>query len=297
MKRTLSFLLKLAVSAGLLFYLFRHTDFGLLWQSFKGVNFIFFGASVAVFFVFQLVSALRWQKTCQTLGFERAYAFFLRIYFIGIYFNTFLPGLLGGDLVRVFYLVKEGASKAVASLSVLYDRGFGLLAALFLLVLFLPGQGDFLPPPAQRSLFYLTAGGLLLSLALVFGARHLRERFSPELFHTLTAVTLPSNFGKLFCLGLMVQVLFCLHFFLLGESLGLDLPWPRYLLMVPLVGILASLPVSLGGFGVREGSLSYLLALLGYPKELGIALGFLAYGVMLIGGVVGGVLYLGKKAS
>ena len=297
MRKPLSFLLKLAVSAGLLFYLFRRTDLGLLWQSLKGVNLFSFGTSVVVFFLFQMASTLRWQKTCQALGFERAYPFFLRVYFIGIYFNTFLPGLLGGDLVRVFYLVKEGASKTVASFSVLYDRGFGLLAAMFLLTLFLPWQGDLLPPLAQRSLFYLTAGGLVLSLALAFGARHLRERLGQELFQTLTAVTLPPNFGRLFLLGLLVQVLFCLHFVFLGESLGLDLPWPRYFLMVPLVGILASLPVSLGGFGVREGSLSYLLALLGYPKELGIALGFLAYGAMLIGGVVGGVLYLGKKAS
>ncbi len=292
MKKTLSFFLKLAVSAGLLFYLFRHTDFRLLWQSFKQIKPSWFLLAILFFFAFQLLSTYRWYKIAEILGFKKNYLFFVRVYFIGVYFNTFLPGLLGGDIVRVFYLVKEGAAKSVASFSVLYDRGFGLLGALFLLIVFLPLEGAFLPPLAQRGLLFLSMAILAAVLVVVLFSRTLREKIGHELFQTLTAVAPPANFAKLFILGLLVQAFYNVHVYFLGLSLGLSLAWPKYFLIIPLMGILASLPVSLGGFGIREGTLSYFLQLLGYPKELGIALGFLIYGVMLLGGIIGGILYL-----
>jgi len=291
-KKALSFLLKLAVSAGLLYYLFRRTDFSLLWQSLKGLSWSWALLAVATFFVFQFISALRWQRINICLGFPKDYLYFCRIYFIGMYFNTFLPGLLGGDIVRVFYLVKDGAPKSVASFSVLYDRAFGFLGAMFLLLVFLPMEGDFLPPLARESLFFLSAGVLLTILFLVLFSKKLRERIGHELFQTLTSVAQPARFLELLLLGLAVQVLFNIHLIFLGRALGIDLAWSKFFLIVPLMGILASLPISLGGFGVREGTLSYFLELLGYPPELGIALGFLTYGVMLLGGAVGGFLYL-----
>jgi len=291
-KKTASFLLKLAVSAGLLYYLFRRTDFSLLWQSFKGLSWPWFWASVISFFVFQLVSTLRWQRIAKYLGFRKNFLFFGRLYFIGVYFNTFLPGLLGGDIVRVLYLVKAGASKSVASFSVFYDRAFGLLGAMLLLLVFLPLEGGFLPPLARQSLLLFSAGGLLGILILVLTSRLWREKIGHELFYTLTAVTPPLRFGELLAWGLAVQILYNIHLILLARSLGIEAEWSKFFLIIPLMGILASLPVSLGGFGIREGTLSYFLSLLGYRPELGIALGFLTYGVMFLGGVIGWFLYL-----
>jgi len=292
-KKTLSFLLKLAVSLTLLYYLFRRTDFSLLWQSFKGLSWSWFFISVVSFFLFQLISTFRWQKINFYLGFKKPFFYFCRVYFIGIYFNTFLPGLLGGDIVRVFYLVKAGAAKSVASFSVLYDRAFGLLGALFLLLIFIPLVGNFLPPLACKTLLLLSAGGLGVALLFTLSSRFLREKVSHELFQTLLAVTPWPKFSVLFLLGLAVQVAYNIHLIFLARSLGIEPEWARFFLIIPLMGILASLPISLGGFGVREGTLSYFLELLGYPPELGIALGFLTYGVMLIGGTIGGFLYLG----
>ncbi len=292
MKKRLGFFLKLAVSLGLLGYLFRQTDFHLLWETFKSVS--PGPLLIAIFFLalFQGVSAWRWKVVAGFLGFPRPYSYFLRIYLIGVYFNTFLPGLLGGDLVRVFYLVRDGCGKTAASFSIIYDRGFGLLGALLLLTIFLPLEGSFLPPLGQKALLYLSGGLLLGSVMLAVFLRFLRRRISHDLFQTATAVTRPDRFLVLFLLGLAVQVLYNVHLFFLGTSLGLSVPWAKYFLIIPLMGILASLPISLGGFGVREGTLSYLLGLLGYPTEVGVALGFLTYGVNLLAGLAGWIFYL-----
>jgi len=296
-KKKLSFGVKLAVSVGLLGYLFRQTDFNLLWQTFRAVSWPPLLIAILFLALFQGVSALRWQIVASFLGFSKPYKYFLNIYLIGVYFNTFLPGLLGGDLVRVFYLVRDGCSKTVASFSILYDRGFGLLGALLLLLVFLPLEGGFLPPLGQKALLVLSAVLLAGAVLLAIFLRFLRRRISHELFQTATRITRLERFVILFLLGLMVQVLYNIHVFFLGQSLGLEVSWPKYFLIIPLMGILASLPISLGGFGVREGTLSYLLGLLGYPTEVGVALGFLTYGVNLLAGFCGWVCYLrsGRK--
>ncbi|AEH46000.1 hypothetical protein Thein_2152 [Thermodesulfatator indicus DSM 15286] len=298
MKKYLSFFLKLAVSATLLFYLFRQTNFDLLFQTFKQVSPEWLTASIMVFFVFQLVSAFRWYEILKVLGFKKNVSFICRVYFIGMFFNAFLPGIFGGDLVRIFYLVKEGSSKTVASFSVVYDRAFGFLGALFLLLIFVPLEGNFIPAHTRHSIFYFSVTVLALTFVIVLFSKFWQERLGNNLAHTLTLVLKIKNFLKLFYLGLAVQVLYNIHVALLGKSLGISIPWLKYFLIIPLMGILASLPISLGGFGVREGTLAYFLNLLGEPKEMGIALGFLTYGVALIGGAVGGYFYLrGDRAK
>ncbi|OAG28418.1 lysylphosphatidylglycerol synthase transmembrane domain-containing protein [Thermodesulfatator autotrophicus] len=292
MKKYLSFFLKLAVSGTLLFYLFRQTDFKLLLHTFKQVSSGWLIASIFVFFIFQLVSAFRWYEILKVLGFKRDLSFICRVYFIGMFFNAFLPGILGGDLIRVFYVVKEGSSKTLASFSVAYDRAFGFLGALFLLIIFVPLEGDFMPSHTRHSIFYFSVTVLTITFGMAIFSRFWHERLGKNLAHTMTLVFKIRNFLKLFSLGLAVQVLYNIHVSLLGKSLGISIPWLKYFLIIPLMGILASLPISLGGFGVREGTLAYFLNLLGEPKEMGIALGFLTYGVALLGGLVGGYFYL-----
>ena len=292
MKKRLSFFFKCALSAGLLFYLLRRVDFHLLWETFRHVSLGFVLLALVTLFLFHAASALRWRFVGKYLALNQRFSFFWRVYLIGVYFNTFLPGILGGDLVRVFYLVREGAGKAAASASIIYDRGFGLLAALFLVLIFLPWEGAFLPPLLRRALFYLCGGSLVLVLGLILALGPVRRRLSHEMLLMLTSVTPWRRFLVLFILGLLVQVLYAVHVFFLARGLGVEGAWGKFFLIVPLTGILASLPISLGGFGVREGTLAYFLGLLGYPTEIGVALGFLVYGVNLVVGLVGLLVYL-----
>ncbi|WP_022852532.1 lysylphosphatidylglycerol synthase transmembrane domain-containing protein [Thermodesulfatator atlanticus] len=292
MKKYLSFFFKLTVSAGLLYYLFRQTDFNALVTTFKKVLPEWLCFSILVFFVFQIVSAYRWQKITEALGYRKNFLFFGKIYFIGMFFNAFLPGVLGGDVIRVFYLVKEGASKTVASFSVFYDRIFGLMGALILLTVFVPLEGDFLPEKPRHILLWFSASALFFGTFAALFAGFFRKKWASYFLTTATSVTRLPTFFVLVGLGLAVQVLYNIHLYLLGRSLNIEVPLAKFFLIIPLMGILASLPLSLGGLGIREGTLAYFLKLLGYPTEVGIALGFLTYGVSLLGGLVGGFFYL-----
>ncbi len=292
MRKRLFFLFKCLLSGGLLFYLFRKIDFRLLWETFSAVSFPFLLCALGVLFLFHASSAWRWMMVGKYLSLPQSFGFFLKVYLIGVYFNTFLPGILGGDLVRVFYLVREGAGKLLASASIVYDRGFGLLAAVCLLLLFLPFEGAFLPLSLRHALYGLSGGILVGVGVLLLALRPLQKRISHDLFLLIISVAPLKRFFTLLLLGFLVQTLYVIHVVFLAFSLGVKLSPVKFFLIVPVIGVLASLPISLGGLGIREGAFVYFLGLLGYPREVGIALGFLVYGVNLFLGLVGLLVYL-----
>jgi uncharacterized membrane protein YbhN (UPF0104 family) len=290
-KKYFFFLLKVTVSLGLLFYLFRHTDFQSLWKTIHRINPLWFITAFLGYIIFQMISTLRWQIICKNLGFNQSYIYFLKLYFINQYFNAFLPGLLGGDIIRIGYLLKDGATKTAATLSVFYDRAFGFLGALFLILLCLPFMGDFLPTATKKSLYLVTSMGLLVSFFLVILESFCRDKLKSYYLLAAARVFALRVFVVLFVLGLLVQILYSAHLFFLSRGLGLPVPLSFYLIIVPIVGVLAAMPVSLGGLGVREGTLAYFLKFLGFGTEYGLALGILVYAVALLGGLIGGVVY------
>jgi len=297
LKKSIGFLVKLAVSLGLLWYLIRHINLLTLWQTISKAQIKWVFLAFLCYVVFQMISTLRWQVISYCLGFRKSYLYFLKLYFINQYFNAFLPGLLGGDIIRMGYLLKDGASKTAATLSVFYDRAFGFLGALVLIIITVPLKGSFLPSGLRHWLLLVTASGICASLFLVFIKSRFKRLQDQSVWSLATEVFTFKAFLALFALGLLVQTLYSVHIFFLGQGLGITLPFSCYLIMVPVMGILASMPVSLGGIGVREGTFVYFLKLLGYGAEYGLALGLLVYGVSLLGGLIGGVVYLMRKAE
>src|SRR5262249_16706501 len=92
----------------------------------------FWMGAVALYVGAQVVSALRWRWLAEPLGFRRPLAEFTAFYFIGMYFNLFLPTSVGGDVVRAWYLDGGSGRKLPAFLSVFVDRFSGLLVLLVL---------------------------------------------------------------------------------------------------------------------------------------------------------------------
>ncbi len=296
MKKYSVFLFKLSVSIGLLYYLFRHTDFHELWKSLQKISLFWFIAAFICYLTFQTISTWRWKIICESLGFKRSFIYFLKLYFINQYFNAFLPGLLGGDIIRIGYLIKDGTSKTAATLSVFYDRAFGFLGALGLVLISMPFEGDFLPEITKHSLYLICTTILIGSLILFFAKIVCKENIKYAKLLLASSVFRFPVFWMLFLLGTLVQIFYSFHLYLLGYGLGMHLSLGKYLIIVPVMGILAALPVSLGGLGVREGTLVYFLKQLGYGPEYGLALGILVYAIILLGGAIGGIVYL-KRGS
>ncbi len=284
MKKTLGFILRAFVSLGLLVYLLRRTDLVALREAFLNYSPGWWLAGLAIYAAFQALSVRRWQYICHRLGFHQTYPYFARLYLINMYFNTLLPGLMGGDVIRGYYLVRDGFGLKASSLSVAVDRGAGLLGLCFILALALPLWGNFLPREVYSVVWLWALSVVVGGLALSLWATWRREKL-------LAPLQWPS-FPGLFLYGLGVQILYTLQFIVMARGFGLGLATTDFFVIVPVTGFLASLPVSLGGLGVRETSLVYFLGLKGLPQEKGLLLGLLVYSTVLVGALPGAALYL-----
>jgi uncharacterized protein (TIRG00374 family) len=122
--------LRLAASVGLLGLLAKLTDWPRLAEQFARVDWRLWALTVGIYLVAQVLSALRWQLLARPLGFPGTLGRFTAVYFIGMYFNLFLPTSVGGDVLRAWYVDQGSGRKVDALLSVFVDRLNGFLVLL-----------------------------------------------------------------------------------------------------------------------------------------------------------------------
>jgi uncharacterized protein (TIRG00374 family) len=310
----------LAASLGLLAWLAWWTDWGQLVRSFAQLRIELWLLGVGLYAATQVASSLRWALLARPLGFSLPWRRFVSYYFIGMFFNLVLPTSVGGDVVRAWYLNNRSGRSVLALLSVLVDRGSGLLVLLILAclaVVLCP-----IPLPALLPGCVLGLGGMALA-ALVFvwflvrrGVERRPGTGIPcwELSSLKTPgsgwrsrvtslisslVFLQITFGNrrglvlsTTLLSVAVQVANVVLLWLIGLALRIPIPGIYYWILVPVVTLLTLLPISLNGMGVREGGIVLLLQPLGVGSGLALTLAFLWFATFTIVSLSGVVFYL-----
>src|SRR5688572_20821764 len=163
--RTLKRLLRAAVSGAILLVLASRMDWGQVADAVGALRWRDALAALAVHVAAQGVSAVRWQALARPLGFALPLRHFVRLYFVGMFFNLLLPTSVGGDAVRAVGLSAGAGRRLAAFLSVLLDRLSGLLVLLAVACL----AAGVCPVPLPlwvRCAVGGSAGGAVLGLAL-----------------------------------------------------------------------------------------------------------------------------------
>jgi uncharacterized membrane protein YbhN (UPF0104 family) len=250
-------------------------------------------------------AGLRWSLLLGRFGVPLRWRDGFLLYLIGSFYNILLPGMLGGDVVRVG-LCATRLRKPVAEIATtaLIERVLGLVAILLIgtaaAALLDDAVHRQLGPVIGLTIPALAAGAMA---ALSIGWASLRAtpaswldcvaRRRPLRILARLAAHLRSLSTGTLLLTLLLSVLCQLPVFvsasLLGGALDIDLPLEVYCVVMPVVVISTMLPISLGGLGVREGVLTLLLARVGVRISEAIALSFLIYLVYAVT-AVGGVL-------
>jgi uncharacterized protein (TIRG00374 family) len=230
---------------------------------------------------------------------------------IGHFFNVFLPGSVGGDVVRAYYVARSTTGRRTEAVTtILIDRLIGLISLLALASTIMIVRFRFFADHPRTKLAMILIGALVVAtvagLFTVF-RRNLLEQFA--LFRRLEQRTsLGRVLGRVYnafhlCLnhrGLLtrtmllslanhVSIVGCV--FLIGEALELGLSFAAYLTVFPLINAVASIPVTPGGLGTREAATIYLLHVFGVPDAQAITLSLLAYAVFVAWSVAGGIIY------
>lgn len=293
------FLVKGAVSVILIWLLLREQDVGALLHQMLAVDrgaLILAGAGL---WVLSIPSTLRWSQILEAMGYRLAFRITFPIVLIGLFFNLTLPSSVGGDVVRMWKAHRAGLPGATAIVSVLIDRMVGLGALLLLILAALPVLFSLISNrTAQGGVLLLLGLGLLgfavavmldrLPLALSrFRIVRGIVRLSADLRRVLLVPrwAAPTVLLSLINQGGAVAVVT-----ILAKGLGLPVGWLQCLLVVPLALLATVVPISVAGWGVREGAFVAGFGFVGVPASGALALsvlfGLLNTLVYLPGGLV-----------
>jgi len=308
-KPALILCLKLLVSSGLLTYFFTRIHVERFLGTLLAANFYYITAALFVYLVAQGVSAVRWTLLVRPLGFRTSFHDLVLYYLIGMFFNLFAPGTVGGDVSRVYYLARdpesvraEGWSTTTvrAAIAVFMDRAIGMVVLVWLGAFGLLLFPVYAVPSALRSVTFLLAVGFLFAGLLIPVLR----RLLPDDGHSVVVklrLALRSYRAHWRTLINAILLSLVIHFIqswmhvVMGRALGVDIPFSYCIIAYPLVGAFSALPISLNGFGLREGGYLFMLGIIGIDSEKGIAFGLLLFVIVAIDSLLGGIVFLLRR--
>jgi uncharacterized membrane protein YbhN (UPF0104 family) len=263
--------------------------------------------AVAGLMLFQMgMGAVRWRMIVLSLanaGRAMPMIEALRIYYISMFFTTCLPGTVGSDVVRVWLSKSDRVTTALAIHSVIIDRMVALAGLCILMIATLPLLGGnmalVLPLAAAASgvgLWFLFRVDAWLAPVRHFRLVHWLLYFAGSL---RMIVVRPVTLATALCMTVAAHGFYCFSAFVLACSLGVEISFLQCLTLIPPVVLAMMLPVSIGGWGVREAGFVGMLAIAGVSQAsalmLSIELGLLSVLITLPAGVLW-VVYR-KKAS
>ena len=245
-------------------------------------------------------NAVRWQLITALIGPALHFWVALRYVLVGLFFNQTLPSILGGDMVRWWYAHRQGIPALPAFNGLLLDRINGMVMLALLTLTMAPvigGEAERFAPPI---LLY----GFLAALGLGFLAVLLIDRLPPRLTRWRVlhiGVRLAGDARRVFLckrrtpwlllLSSVAQVLLVIAVYLLASALGVAISFAICLFVVPAALLFSALPISIGGWGVRESAFILGFGLFGVSASDALALSVLFGVASLLAGLPGGLVW------
>jgi len=272
----------------------------------KNANRAYF-ISALLLFLFPMMMLLAYRVKpifkVQKIKLSFFYLYFLR--YIGFFFNNFLPSAVGGDLASA-YLVSRKTGRGIESFTAIFiDR----LVGFFTIFLFAFAAFFFM----QKEINLPYIGPLIIGIIIfmvvlpffLFSRRVARPfqilvKWLPKpvfeklktIYHAIYQYRRhPFTLINVTICSLLFQALGIFVNYLLGQSVGIELPLFKYFLLIPLVWLISMIP-SLGGLGVREGGYVVLFASFGAGSDKAFALSILFYSLTVCASIIGSICYL-----
>jgi glycosyltransferase 2 family protein len=294
-----AFLLRIGLGAAIVGFLLWHYDARPALRALAREKIAFFVATIALYLAGQVMSAYRWKLLASVLNLRGPFSEYFRYYFVGVFTNLFVPGLVGGDAARAIYLGRRHHKMTEAIASAVADRGYGLLALFWfaaLIARFLNrgvlASSVITPTIAVGA---ITFAGYLASPLIARGI-HMAPRpirralgiIAPYLHRPLSVV-------PAIALSIVLQASLAFCQYLLALGLGLNLSVTVFLLVVPIANVFASLPLTLNGLGIRETAYLILFGMAGVSRDDAIALGLLWFAATMMGGLFGAIAFVSTE--
>ena len=309
MKNFLSFVVRLALSGALLYWIFSKIDLEKTWAALRSADPKYLFLSALFFMVTNFIILWRWYVFIKALKLDVSLRNTTRWFFVGLFCNLFLPTSIGGDVIKVIGLCRTTDDKTKVFATVVLDRLSGFAGIVILSIVALLIGHRILD---DRSIVISVAILGVLSLgvtAVLFSEQwySLASRifsFWPKLKDNLMQVHYDVVLmkGKLkdgvLAIGISVfaQIILALSFYMTAKGLNQDVAFVYFLIFSPLVCVVTTLP-SIGGLGVREVGWVYFLGKVGVPQGIAVSMSLINFLFMVIIGVLGGIIYVATLSA
>ncbi|NVJ84950.1 MAG: flippase-like domain-containing protein [Algoriphagus sp.] len=278
-KNQLKTLLKLFLTGLALYLVFRKIDTNQLLGLVKIMHWIWLLPAILFFVLSKVATAVRLNQYFKNIGLFLSEKLNFRLYLVGMFYNLFLPGGIGGDGYKVYLLNREFKTPVKKLLqAALLDRLGGLVAIVFLLFglfLIVEVELEFLESSIWNSLLI---GGLILTIPAFWLVQRL---FFKDFLPSFWSANAWSFLGQ-------IAQLICAWFILM--ALGIDEKIMAYQLVFLLSSIVAVLPLTIGGVGARELVFVYAYQYAGIEEAAAVAFSLIFFlitaGVSLMGAFV-----------
>jgi uncharacterized protein (TIRG00374 family) len=295
---------KLALTLLTFAYAFSIVDVAQLSQTFAAQDHIWLTGAALLIAVQIILGAARWWLIVMALSDNDKKALSwpsaLKFYYISIFFNCCLPGTVGGDVVRVWLAKSDNVPLSHSISSVIIDRIIALLALVVLILAILPLLSKVMGFTAWP--VWLAAGAVALLAACFLGfydrlfARFERFRVVQWVRHFLDLFLMLARHKAQGALTLVFalasHLMFCACAYILAHSMNVELSLLHSIMLVPPILLATTIPISIGGWGVREVGLVALLGLVGVPKEAALMIGIQLGLITMIASLPAGLLWL-----
>lgn len=304
----IKFGLKLGVTIALVAYLLGKVDLAPVLTQIRSMQLGVAAIALATLFFQLTLVSLRWMLVNRLVDADMPFRQVFRLTLIGQFFNQVLPSAVGGDAVRAWLSSREGVPLGRAVTAIVCDRAVALVVLVLIIsVTFLVFPQMAADSVTMKRLFTVIAllGLSGLSGLFVFGnpiarllAHYRITRPLGKLIGDLRKVLYSATTSALIiALATAVQFLLVVAIYLCAIGMDIPLRFGPALLVVPAIMLVSMIPISYGGWGVREGAMIFGLGQLGVTVSDALAIS-VTYGLMQIAlGLPGGALWMAQTGA
>ncbi|MGB2864592.1 MAG: lysylphosphatidylglycerol synthase transmembrane domain-containing protein [Sedimentisphaerales bacterium] len=326
----ISYLLRFVVAGAALYLAFRGENFTEVLEVLLGLNLWIFAGAMGIYIIAQFIFVARWSLLLKVQSIKIGFWPAVRLHLLGLFYNNCLPGAIGGDLPRAWYVTKHTDKKLEAVLSVFVDRVIGLIGMLIMAFgcyWFIPEESreegfkgifDFRFPnfdlkignrqlAIEDIIIWLGAAFAVVIILVVSNSRGrilLERGFNIVRRHGASILGKVRQSIRIYChkwpaiVGALLLTFCCqgvtvVAMWLIGREIGINVPAKYYFIFFPVSWLLGAVPISVGGLGIMEGWLKMMFMRVGtISGKNALALALCQRLIFLLVSLPGAVIHL-----
>jgi uncharacterized protein (TIRG00374 family) len=316
MKKILITIFQVVVTVAVLIWVFHDPERrAKMREALWTADYLWIGAAVIAYLLVELAAGVRWHVLLKVQKIHLSIPRVSGLFLIGMFYNQFLPGGTGGDIMKSYLLLKETPGKATgALLAVVFDRMVGLVALISITATLIALRYDFLTQLPEtrvlvRGLLVVLGSAVLMLLTsfVVSGlnlAHRLPQRFPgrEKLIELSAAYHLYAHHWRATVVALGASIVAHLStfatFLFVAYAFHVKVAVLDFFAVMPVERTISSLPISVAGVGLREKVFQIMLhGLCGVPEAVAVLIGSMSFLVMLACCAPGGIVYFFYKPS